>query len=123
MLEYWVNTIQASSLCAFQGVSMRIKRNLRIVNRLQLPTSLKPEATQRQVRLRSTSYGGTSQPKILRRQLIGIVNHPDNKSGLDCQYLTVLSIPVSNIPSQVISLGCVTGMLKQVYISQTDKMF
>ena len=121
MLEYWVNTIQASPLCSFQGVSMRIKRKLRIVNRLQRPTSLK--LRQRQVRLRSTSYGGTSQPKILRRQLIGIVNHPDNKSGLDCQYLTVLSIPVSNIPSQVISLGCVTGMLKQVYISQTDKMF
>jgi hypothetical protein len=34
-----------------------------------------------------------------------------------------ISIPVPNIPSQVISLGCVAGMLKQVYISQTDKMF
>jgi hypothetical protein len=54
------------------------------------------EATPRHVRLRSSSlglrlratipqYGGTRQRKILRRQLNGTNDYPDNESGFYCR--------------------------------------
>ncbi len=68
-----------------------------MVNGVSGSASVFAEATPRQVRLRSMSLGlrlrattpqddGTRQPNILSRQLSANNNHPDNGSGLCCQY-------------------------------------
>ena len=57
-----------------------------MLNCVSTSASVFAEARQRQVRLRSTSYAGTSRPHILRHQFNEPNTYSDNESKICCQY-------------------------------------